>query len=216
VIRRKYVVLLLLTLVSIPLTALFYSNLAQAQATTTGYVSVPAAAFTPQRTDMDWRNYGTELENWEVSGVATYYAGLQLPHGATIMNLTSYWYDDSATNNVVCGIWRFNQTDTNTVTVASGDVSDAPGLGSYHATTMFYPTVDNNNYTYFMFVYLPAPYANYYFQYAIVEYTLPSGGVGGFWIPVDKFSLLAPYIALVATVILAVSITVAIIKHRKK
>jgi len=44
----------------------------------------------------------------------------------------------------------------------------------------------------------------------------PSAGVGGFWIPVDKFSLLAPYIALVATVILAVSISVAIIKYRKK
>jgi len=41
-------------------------------------------------------------------------------------------------------------------------------------------------------------------------------GVGGFWIPVDKLGLLAPYIALVSTVILAVSITVAYIKHRKK
>jgi len=40
--------------------------------------------------------------------------------------------------------------------------------------------------------------------------------VGGIWIPVDKFSLLAPYIALVSTVILAVSISVAYIKHRKK
>jgi len=40
--------------------------------------------------------------------------------------------------------------------------------------------------------------------------------VGGIFIPVDKFSLLAPYIALVSTIILAVSITVAYIKHRKK
>jgi len=45
---------------------------------------------------------------------------------------------------------------------------------------------------------------------------LPSEGVGGFWIPVDKFSLVAPYIALVSTIILAVSISVAYIKYRKK
>ena len=40
--------------------------------------------------------------------------------------------------------------------------------------------------------------------------------VGGIWIPVDKLSLLAPYIALVSTVILAVSTSVAYIKYRKK
>ncbi|MDH5635606.1 MAG: hypothetical protein OEY47_02950 [Candidatus Bathyarchaeota archaeon] len=43
-----------------------------------------------------------------------------------------------------------------------------------------------------------------------------AGAVGGLWIPVDKFSLLAPYVALVSTVILAVSISVAYIKCRKK
>ena len=40
--------------------------------------------------------------------------------------------------------------------------------------------------------------------------------VGGLYIPVDKLGLLAPYIALVSTIILAVSISVAYIKYRKK
>jgi len=40
--------------------------------------------------------------------------------------------------------------------------------------------------------------------------------VGGISLPVKKLSLLAPYIALVSTIILAVSISVAIIKIRKK
>jgi hypothetical protein len=40
--------------------------------------------------------------------------------------------------------------------------------------------------------------------------------VGGIWISVDKLGLLFPYIALVSTIILAVSISVAIIKYRKK
>jgi len=43
-----------------------------------------------------------------------------------------------------------------------------------------------------------------------------SQGVGGLYVPVDKFSLLSPYIALVSTIILAVSISLAYIKHRKK
>jgi len=41
-------------------------------------------------------------------------------------------------------------------------------------------------------------------------------GVGGFWLPVDKFSLLAPYIISAMTIILVVSISVAYIKYRKK
>jgi len=44
----------------------------------------------------------------------------------------------------------------------------------------------------------------------------PGEPVGGIWTAVDKFSLLAPYIAYVATVILAVSISIAVIKYRKK
>jgi len=49
-----------------------------------------------------------------------------------------------------------------------------------------------------------------------MTFTPPSLPVGGIYIPVDKLSLLAPYIALVSTIILAVSISVAIIKYGKK
>jgi len=45
---------------------------------------------------------------------------------------------------------------------------------------------------------------------------IEAGAVGGLYIPVDKFSLLAPYIALVSTIIIAVSMSVAYIKYRKK
>ena len=40
--------------------------------------------------------------------------------------------------------------------------------------------------------------------------------VGGIWIPVNKLSLLAPWIALTTTIISAIAITAAILKHRKK
>ena len=42
-----------------------------------------------------------------------------------------------------------------------------------------------------------------------------AGAVGGIWIPVDKFELLAPYIGL--TILLAVAVvTVAYVKKRKR
>jgi len=53
-------------------------------------------------------------------------------------------------------------------------------------------------------------------QYIDDIYTSEIPSVGGFYISVDKFSLLAPYLALVSTIILAVSISVAYIKRRKK
>ena len=40
--------------------------------------------------------------------------------------------------------------------------------------------------------------------------------VGGISIPVDKLSLVAPYIALTSTIVLAISASVAYIKYRKK
>jgi len=53
------------------------------------------------------------------------------------------------------------------------------------------------------------------FTGGISTMTTPSP-VGGIWIPVDKLSLLAPYITLVSTIILAVSASAAYIKYRKK
>jgi penicillin amidase len=45
---------------------------------------------------------------------------------------------------------------------------------------------------------------------------LPTLPVGGIWIPVDKFVLLAPYIALVSTILAATAATTIYVKHRKK
>ena len=52
-------------------------------------------------------------------------------------------------------------------------------------------------------------------EYYNVE--LPSeGSVGGFWIPVDKFRLVAPYLAAFIIAIVAVSTALAYIKNRRK
>jgi hypothetical protein len=54
--------------------------------------------------------------------------------------------------------------------------------------------------------------------YAVVEAAVITSplGVGGIWVPVDKLALLAPYIALASTIILAVAATAVIFKRKKK
>jgi len=40
--------------------------------------------------------------------------------------------------------------------------------------------------------------------------------VGGIWVPVDKLGLLAPYICLAVTIIVATVATATLVKHKKK
>jgi hypothetical protein len=48
-----------------------------------------------------------------------------------------------------------------------------------------------------------------------LKITVPSS-VGGIWVPVDKLGLLAPYIALAVTIIVATVATATLVKHKKK
>jgi len=212
-IKRKYIVLLMVTLVSIPLAGLLYSNLVQAQTTVTGYVSVSWAAFVPSNsTEKTWIVYG--LFNFDAT-VVYFYGSVQLPHGATVTKVTSRWHD-MGTGTILCYLVKDNVTDH----VQMADVSSygAAGDGSTKDTTIDDATIDNSNSWYILDVWVPpsASHFDYCFYGVIIEYTLPSGAVGGLYIPVDKFSLLAPYIALTLTMILAIAVSGAFLKYRKK
>jgi hypothetical protein len=52
---------------------------------------------------------------------------------------------------------------------------------------------------------------------SVVEITTTEEApVGGIWIPVNKLSLLAPYIGLASTIILAIAVTAVFVKYKKK
>ena len=55
-------------------------------------------------------------------------------------------------------------------------------------------------------------------DYLFLDFEVLSGPppVGGIWIPVDKLALLAPYIGLASTIIVAVAATAIFFKYRKK
>ena len=134
-----------------------------------GSVSVPAAAFTSQNTTSDWRNYGTSLQNHEISGNATFYAGVQLPHGATVTNLTSY-YTDLVLDTIYCVLYRYNYTDGGIAgwTMASVSSIGEAGTSFNYDDSIDFATVDNDQYTYYLYVTVPpVPCA---FHYAVIEY----------------------------------------------
>jgi len=135
-----------------------------------GNISVPAAAFTPQYTYYDWRNCGTSLHNNDVTLSSQWYAQVQLPHGANITNLTSYWFDNNASHGVDCYLRRYNQEAAWTMAIAVPPDADMPGFGSYKAPFIQYETVDNNKYAYYLCVSLPSPSSDFYFQYAVIEW----------------------------------------------
>jgi len=137
-----------------------------------GNISVPAAAFAPAYDGYDWRNYGSVLSNWEASGYAVFVTSVQLPHGATITNLTTYWMD-SGIDTISCHLFRYNQTSQEWMASAYSPGLPAPGYGSSYDDTINYATVDNNERTYYLEVDVPAPYYNYFFQYALIEYEYP-------------------------------------------
>ncbi len=138
-----------------------------------GNISVPAAAFVPSSNTMNWRNLGTLLRNYEISGTATFYAAVQLPQGATVTNLTFYWFDNGIDSALECRLYRYDQTMTWLIAYASNSPpSNAPGDGvSYDDDGIInYAVVDNNKYAYLLGAWVPAPSGTYEFHYAVIEY----------------------------------------------
>lgn len=133
------------------------------------------------------------------------------------MNVTFFWRDKD-TSLIWFDLIRYNETDWRVIANIGSTGNASVEWGYSYNDNITDATIDNSQYAYYMRVAIPSSvsHLDYQFRYAIIEYTLQSQAVGGFWIPVDKLGLLAPYVALVSTIILAVSISVAILKYRKK
>ena len=219
-IKRKYVVLLLLTLVSIPLTALFYSNLVQAQSTAKGYISLSPTMFVGCGISYDpnWAPPPTKPYLDAVRDL--YYAMVQFPHGVTLTNMTFNLYDELAAHSVSVELLGFNLTSGQHLSFPMAKVSTGHAFMAGDITvsndTISDAKIDNENCIYTIRVYFTTTGSSLQYFWGMIEYEYETASVGGFYIPIDKLGLLAPYIALVSIIILAVSITVAHIKIRKK
>ena len=143
----------------------------------TGNISVGYSAFVPQ---YYYYNVSYDpidgIQNRNTAGPVNCYAPLQLPHGATITNVTCYVYDNDV-DYFYFNLVRENESTFDVMAYETNSPgSDTLGDTHFSATTIDYATVDNNNYHYLLYINVPwsSSYYNYSFKYALIEYELPA------------------------------------------
>ena len=120
----------------------------------TSYIQIPASSFVRRNYD-DNVQVGSFITNYDtVSNILQ--APVLLPNGVTITNVTSYWYDNDASLNIYCRLYR-DLEDGFVYQIAEVDSSGNPGFNSTVDTTIhFSDTVDNSQYSYYIFLQMPA------------------------------------------------------------
>jgi hypothetical protein len=140
-----------------------------------GNISIGYDAFMPlQYSDNVTYIPGQGLLSFNTASFVGCMAPLQLLHGTTITNATFYFYDNDD-GYFLFFLLRENQTDSDFMGVVDNYPGvDTPGYANVTLSSVDYPTIDNNNYHYYLYVGIPHsstdPYS-YRFQYALVEYS---------------------------------------------
>ena len=144
---------------------------------TQGNISIGYGAFVPVSYDFKVTYvpfYG--LMNLNTNSSVYCMASLQLPHGTTITNVTFYFYDYD-NDYFLCSLVRQNQETLEFMGMgANSPGSLTPGNTQMSFSSIEHPTVDNNNYHYWLYTNIPwssDPF-RYRFHYALVEYEFPA------------------------------------------
>ena len=114
-----------------------------------GYISISPAAFNPTDETSMYILWGSVLE-----GEGYYVADVQLPHGATVTNMTVYVYDESSSYGLDIKLYKYN-LDEHHWCIASIDTwpaEETPGYAILYAGHLLSPEVDNQHYSYYIAV----------------------------------------------------------------
>ena len=97
-----------------------------------------------------------------VVAMIDFYSSVQLPDKATITNVTFYWYDTDAILDKTFALGYSPPNGTTAISMSGGYSSGSSGYGSTTDTSIFFSTIDNSNYAYYLYVGIPAtfPYNN--------------------------------------------------------
>ena len=112
------------------------------------WIMVPLEAFVPSQ---DSVQYAKSDGLSGVSGSSVFLAALQLPHGAEITEVTTWFRDDSAASDLLVVMCRRSTTTAFTncnlmATLQSAGAS--PNIRSISETSVGVPVIDNENYSY--------------------------------------------------------------------
>jgi hypothetical protein len=138
---------------------------------TTHVLSLPGEAFLPGRS-ADYTNSFGSGGACITSGSNALSAPLQLPQGATISSFKVYFLDDS-TADVSVSLMAHYPAGGYYIWQATLDSWGITGLGNKSTSSISFPAVDNNNYTYLVRAFSSSWSCNLRVMGAVITYTTP-------------------------------------------
>ncbi len=136
--------------------------------TKTGYAAIHPAAFRPRTPGNQHTLFEFGLVNEDLL-THEFIAPIQLPHGATVTRFTLLWGDSNSSLNISAKLRR-ETIAAPMITMAALSSNDGGGHSST-TTTISSPTVDNQNYSYYIWVNMPSSGPDLILYGAKVEYT---------------------------------------------
>ncbi|HUF10848.1 MAG TPA: hypothetical protein VMO47_16130 [Rhodothermales bacterium] len=116
---------------------------------------IMATQLAPGSSDYSYQNLGGALYKQDVlfSGRQSFYAQVQLPDGAVVTRVTSFWLDEVSANIQI--LLRMKQPGNEAVDMAVLHSSGSSGQGSTTDTSIAQATIDNVNRFYELYVVFP-------------------------------------------------------------
>ncbi len=140
----------------------------------TGYISIPASAFTAQYPEnasvvIDGRLRNTDTVTTE------FYAPVQLPHGVTITNVTIRYIDVDPLSIEVTLFRNYGTDYTQMAQLLSGP-STPTSMSISTTGSISVPTIDNSQYNYILHVSIPAnsPNTNLMLNFVTIGFAYPT------------------------------------------
>lgn len=139
----------------------------------TGYISIPASALQPNNLDRDVIISGVAY-SYDTNAVVLS-APVQLQDGVTINNVTFYWSDTHATENVYCALRMMSVNSSLVYQLAGGYSNSINEWGSNVYTDTLFSEVDNSQNSYYIFVQLPGNVGtDLMFYFATIGFEYPT------------------------------------------
>jgi hypothetical protein len=139
----------------------------------TGYLSFNGANFAELEDDYNFRRYISSIykEPGDINS-QDWIACVNLPQGATVTEL-AVWYRDASSSNISVTLLALAYTGGFPAIMATVSSSGTPGFSSGGDTTINFPTIDNNSFTYYLSFSFPSANtgSDLQFRHARIKYT---------------------------------------------
>ena len=140
-------------------------------------ITISAAALKPERSVIF--DFADDKGLYLVSGNTEYdddfgRASISLPDGAVVTKLTGYFYDNDGGSNTINAALARNSLAGSTDILASvwSTGTASPGYENVVGTSILYATVDNDNYSYYLYSFLSSSSTNLRIKGYKIEYQI--------------------------------------------